>query len=104
MFWREDAKQIYVMFGDKTWVSFADTWTPGLAEDSCPSVNGGSVKPKRGFGKVWCEQSGVRAKIGAGTSDEFGIYAAPVQGFARGTVFADNKNQVIVMYSDGKWE
>lgn len=104
MFWREDAKQIYVIFSDKTWASFADTWNPGLADDSCPSVNVGGVKPKRGFGKVWCEQSGVRAKIGVGTSDEFGVYTAPVQGFARGTVFADSKNQVIVMYGDGRWE
>jgi hypothetical protein len=106
MYWREDEQRIYVLFNDKRWASFDDTWNSNLPEDACPSVSVGAnlVKPKRGFGKVWCEQTIVRSKIGAASAGETGGLAAPVQRFGRGLVFGGNSGKVFALFADGKWE
>ena len=107
MFYRDDEKKIYVLFNDKTWAVFDDTWNASLPVDLCPSVTvaAGSYKPQRGFGKVWCEQSNVRAKLGAATAPEHGLYAALVQRFERGQIFgSDQPNQVFVLFANNTWE
>ncbi|MBI4791051.1 MAG: beta-propeller fold lactonase family protein [Chloroflexi bacterium] len=106
MYWRQDERRIYVLFGDKTWQVFEDKWIETMPEDSCPSVavSTGNVKPRRGFGKVWCEQASVRAKIGAATAAETGGYVAPVQPFERGMIIGVNTGTALILYSDGKWE
>lgn len=108
MFWREDEKHVYVLFNDapRAWTVFDDTWTTAQAEDACPSmtVAKGMTKPKRGFGKVWCAQSGVRAKIGAATGPETG-FAPLTQKFERGQIFAGAQiNQLFVLFTNGAWE
>lgn len=105
MFWRESDKKIIVMNNDKTWNIFDDTWTSALPEDSCPGVSVAGTKPKRGFGKVWCEQASVRAKIGAGTSPEQGPYLASTQKFERGQMFTGPEGGLVyVLLDDGRWE
>ncbi len=105
MFWREDEKRIIVLFNDRSWSVFDDTWGGG-AEDSCPSIGVSvGIKPKRGFGKVWCEQSVVRAQMGAATSPEQGPYASTLQRFDRGWVFGGPEGGLVyVLFNDGKWE
>jgi YVTN family beta-propeller protein len=106
MQWREDEKRIYVFFEDKTWAAYDDTWKASLPEDACPSITVSSgLKPKRGFGKVWCEQVNVRAKIGAATAAEQGLFSGLTQRFARGVMFGDaQSNQILVLYADNLWE
>jgi hypothetical protein len=106
MYWRDDEKRIYVLFADYAWSVFDDKWTASLPEDSCPSVSvpSGRVKPKRGFGKIWCEQSGIAARIGAASGNETGGYVAPVQKFERGLMMVSESGQMLVLYADGKWE
>ncbi len=108
MFYRDDEKEIYVLFTNKTWKSFADTWNAALPVDSCPgvSVRSGLVKPIRGFGKVWCEQTDVRDRLGAATAAESSaVYQGLVQRFAQGLMFTGAQaNQVYVLFTDGKWE
>ena len=106
MYWRQDEKRVYALFGDKTWQAFEDKWIETMPEDSCPSiaVPTGKIKPKRGFGKVWCEQASVRTKIGAATANETGGYVAPVQSFDRGMIIGVNSGAALILYLDGKWE
>ncbi len=107
MFWRDDEKRITVLFNDKTWNTFDDTWSNALPEDSCPNVSvaAGLTKPKRGFGKVWCEQSNVRTKIGGATAPENGPYSALTQRFERGQILVGAQpNQLFVLFADGRWE
>ena len=107
MFYRDDEKKIYVLFSDKTWAVFDDTWNASLPVDLCPTITvaAGLSKPQRGFGKVWCEQSNVRAKLGAATAPEHGLYSALIQRFERGLIFAsDQPNQVFVLLADNTWE
>jgi len=105
MLWREDEKRIYVLFTDKTWAQFDDAWSADMPEDACPAVTApANAKPKRGFGKVWCEQTTVRAKLGLATSGEIG-YPAPVQRFERGAIFASHQvSQVFILLANGTWE
>jgi len=107
MFYRDDEKRIYFLFNDLTWLAVDDAWVSSAPVDSCPSITVGSglVKPQRGFGKVWCEQPTLRAKLGAATATERGLYSAQTQRFERGQMFAgEPSSQVFVLYADGKWE
>jgi YVTN family beta-propeller protein len=107
MFWRAEDRRILVLFNDKTWLPFNDTWASSMPEDACPNVTVASslLKPKRGFGKVWCEQTGVRAKLGAAVENEIGTYAVLAQRFERGQIFVGTEpSKVYVLYNDGKWE
>ena len=107
LFWREEDKRILVLFNDQTWLQFNDTWTSTLPEDTCPtvSVTPPLIKPQRGFGKLWCEQTAMRAKLGAALENEVGLYAAPTQRFERGVVFTSaDRARVYVLYADGRWE
>jgi hypothetical protein len=106
MFWREDEKRIYILYSDKTWAAYDDMWTSGMPEDSCPAVTmaAGRIKPVRGFGRIWCGTSGVRAKAGDGTTPEIGLYSAPAEKFERGRIFGGPAGQVFALYSDARWE
>ncbi len=106
LFWRSDERHIYVLYSDKTWSIFDDMWTSALPEDSCPSVSvrQGMVKPRRGFGKVWCEQPSVRAKLGAATANEIGGDGAPTLAFERGLLLGTNQDLLWFLSSDGKWQ
>lgn len=105
MFWREEDKKILVVFNDRSWSAFDDAWTNALPEDSCPGVSVVGTKPKRGFGKVWCEQSAVRTKIGAATSPEQGPSTTSIQRFERGEMFVRSDSGLIhALFNDGKWE
>ena len=107
LFYRDDEKRIYVLFADKTWSAFDDTWNASLPDDSCPSVQipAGLTKPRRGFGKVWCDQSKVRSSIGAAIAIEHGLYSALTQRFERGQMFASEQpSLVFVLYSDNQWD
>ena len=111
MYYRDDEKRIYVLFDDRTWKGFDDTWNATLPEDSCPEVivAKGQIKPIRGFGKVWCEQAGLREKIGAAASGEIGLYKAFAERFQFGLVFGPSNarqvriNQDLLLLNDGSW-
>ncbi len=104
MLWRSDERRIYVLFADKTWNAFDDTWTGSMPDDSCPTVTvqAGQIKPKRGFGKVWCDQPNIRGKIGAATGIEVGNDSARVVAMERGLLVGNG--QVWFLFSDGRWE
>ncbi len=86
MIWRGDTQQIYVIYKDRTWQVFSDTFKEGQAE-SDPSINvpGGKLQPIRGFGKIWRESPSVRDKLGWATAKESG-YSMPLQIFERGVM------------------
>lgn len=89
MIWRQDNRQIYAVYGDGTWELLPDTWKDGDPEYSCTDANTPDrtpPTPRRGIGKAWCTQPGVRAKLGNAKGDENGNLRA-VQDFERGVGF-----------------
>jgi len=103
MFWRSDLLLVYAMYGDGTWQSFADTWQNGDLEwDPMIVPPSGLYQPKRGFGKVWREQPGVRDKLGWATSMERGL-GADYQGYQGGLMLWSDLQGIFVLYNDGTW-
>ena len=103
MFWRSDTNRIYVLRSDQTWQLYDDTWREGDQEwDPNILVPTGLYQPKRGFGKVWRDQSGVRSALGWATTEERGLTMA-VQPFDGGMMLWSNIRGTFVLYNDGTW-
>jgi hypothetical protein len=103
MFWREDLRLIYALYSNGTWQSFVDNWHEGDQEwDPAIVAPGGYYQPKRGFGKVWREQPGVRDKLSWGTIEERGINAS-WQGYEGGLMLWSGNLSFFVLYNDGTW-
>ena len=81
---RDDTGQIYVLYDDSAWQVFADTWSDGEPEYACADGTTPPA-PRRGLGKVWCAEAGVRQGLGAAVGAEIdGL--RPVQDFQGGTM------------------
>lgn len=90
MLWRQDTRQIYAVYDDGLWQVFQDTWQEGQPEYSCPDASTPSrtpPTPRRGLGRAWCTQPGVRDKLGRALQDENGN-TRPVQDFQQGTMLS----------------
>jgi len=104
MFWRQDLLIVYVLYDDHTWQSYADAWQEGQMEwDVNIVAPAGLYQPKRGFGKVWREQPGVRGKIGWATTEERGLNAS-YQAYQGGLMLWSDTQGHFVLYNDGTWE
>jgi hypothetical protein len=104
MFWRGDSYYIFTLYNNGTFQGFNDTWTTAEPEwDSSIVAPPGYYQPKRGFGKVWRNNSWVRATMGWGTTEERG-FTGSVQQFERGMMFWSNVRGIYVLYNDGSWE
>jgi len=103
MFWRGDLRLIYALYNNGTWQSFVDTWYEGDQEwDPAIVAPAGYYQPKRGFGKVWREQAGVRDKLSWGTIEERGTNAS-WQGYEGGMMLWSGNLGIFVLYNDGTW-
>lgn len=99
----ENAKQVYVLFPDKSFRVFPDTWQEGDEERQCPDVDvHGLSRPKRGFGSVWCKEPDVQA-LGGGLRQE---HAANVteQQFEHGKIWFVQDVGTFVLFDAGTWE
>ncbi len=84
MLWRQDTNEIYVMFKDGSASYFLESDYASLAEatiEEAPPLD--RQVPVEGFGKVWANGPGVRAKLGWALDDEQG-YTARIQTVASG--------------------
>jgi len=104
MFWRQDTDAIHVLYTNGTWQAYDDTWSVGEPEhDPAIVAPVGYYQPKRGFGKVWRQESGVRSGLGWATTDERAFHAA-AQRFEHGAMFWSNTRGIHVLYDDGTWQ
>ncbi len=103
MFWRSDLRLIYAVYNNGTWESFVDTWYEGDTEwDPTIIPPSGYIQPKRGFGKVWRDQAGVRDKLSWATTEERGLNAS-WQGYDGGLMLWSDALGIFVLYNDGTW-
>ena len=92
-----------------TWQEFPDTYVDGEPEYVCPDANTPSTNPptpRRGFGKVWCTQPGVRSKLGRSLGDEMGNDRT-VQDFQGGSMalISEYSDAPLALYRDtGHWQ
>lgn len=80
MLWVGEQSLIYVLFDDDIssirWAIYPDTWEEG--EELCDPGQppDGYQQPQRGFGKVWCEETGVQERLGWAVNNEVGYETA----------------------------
>ena len=68
MIWVGELDQIYVLFDDQVfspkWSLYTDEWDAGDTICDAGTPPPGYYQPERGFGLVWCEQPGLRDRLG----------------------------------------
>nr|MBC7244043.1 YncE family protein [Chloroflexota bacterium] len=104
MIWREADRNIFVLYNDGQWHSFADQWQEGMPEYSCTATPpGGFLQPKRGFGLVWCAQRAVKEGLGWANTEERGN-TTEWQAFERGQMIRSRIRPVVyVLFADGSF-
>ena len=80
MIWIGERDQIYVLFDDDVfspkWSVYVDEWEEGDALCDAGTPPAGHYQPERGFGLLWCEQPGIRDRLGWAVSPEGGYDTA----------------------------
>ena len=75
-----------------------------MPEASClVSAPSGLSQPVRGFGLVWCRETGVREMVGWAMESETG-FRGTYQRFAWGGILLGPDDRGLVLRSDGRWE
>ena len=102
MLWREADQAVLVLLNDGTWHSYPDQWHEGMQEHSCEGSPPDSLlQPKRGFGLVWCEQNGVKERLGWAIDEEGGDISA-WQVFEHGLMISSATRAVTyALFEDG---
>lgn len=72
MVWRDDTREIYVLYDDGSYETYEDTWREGEVIDVEETPPQEFVTPTRGFGKLWENQRNVRDRLGWATAAESG--------------------------------
>lgn len=71
---------IYVLYDDEIvsprWNFYPDTWEEGDPLCDVGQPPPGLYQPQRGFGKLWCDEPGVRDRLGWATEPETGYETA----------------------------
>lgn len=105
MFGHDELLTIWVLLDDHSYETFENTWVKGDDEYSCPELSPSRTPPTPGFGfgRVWCENEGVRQGLGLATDVEQTSNAL-VQIFERGLIFEVKKQIFLLDEDDGVWE
>ncbi|MGQ9683882.1 MAG: PA14 domain-containing protein [Anaerolineae bacterium] len=103
MMWRQDTDMIYCLFNDGTWQQFPNSWTAGEPETDPDIVPpSGYYQPRRGFGKLWRNNSVVRSKMSWATNEERGFTGA-IQPFQTGLMFWSPGLGIHALCNSGLW-
>lgn len=111
MLWFSHEKQIYVLFPDGAYQTFADTWVEGTDPTHPCNPLGGEADspplPRRGFGKLWCENAEIQQIMGTVPREERLCQHAVLQRFASGRLlacFEDATVRYFRILDDGTWD
>lgn len=111
MLWFSHEQKIYVLLPDGTYQSFDDTWVEdvdptypcnpfGVEEDSPPL-------PRRGFGKLWCDNPELQTTLGPVPREERLCQYAVLQRFEQGRLLACFEDATIRYFrilDNGNWD
>jgi hypothetical protein len=109
MLWFSMENMIYVLLPDGRWETFPDTWTEQEPEFTCNPYDGEPQSPplpRRGFGKLWCQQPNLQTTMGPVPREERLCQHAVLQTFERGRVlacFEDATVRYFQLRNDGSW-
>ncbi len=102
MLWRQDTPTDHWALFDGGGHTVA--WYPSGEAPvfSCPEAEAAG-RPRLGFGRVWCEKTDIRQRIGRAQADEVSSVRA-LQVFEHGFMIAiSERGAVVSVYADGSW-
>lgn len=91
MLWFGHEGQIYVLRPDKSWQTYPDTWSEDQPTFACNPLGGEENSPplpRRGFGKLWCENPELQTVMGTVTREERLCQHTVLQPFQNGRLLA----------------
>lgn len=98
----ENAKKVTVLFPDKNYRVYPDTWKDGDEDQQCKVEANTPWRPKRGFGSVWCNEPAVQA-LGGGAREEHSANVTE-QLFEHGKIWFVPDVGTFVLFDTGTWE
>ncbi|MEX1018133.1 MAG: hypothetical protein WDZ49_00660 [Litorilinea sp.] len=109
MLWFGSEGNIYVLLPDGTYQVFPDEWQEGDATFTCNPLEGEADSPplpRRGFGKIWCENPEFQEALGLVEREERLCQHAVDQPFEQGRLiacFEDASVRYFRIMDDGTW-
>ena len=110
MLWFGHEEQIYVLRPDKRWQAYPDTWTEDQPTIACNPLGGEATSPplpRRGFGKLWCQEAGLQELLGTIIREERLCQHTVLQPFQNGRLLACYEDATIRYFrvmDDGAWD
>jgi len=110
MLWFSHEVHIYTLLPDKRWQAYADTWTEEQPTFACNPMGGAEESPplpRRGFGKLWCENAELQAAMGTVAKEERLCQHTVLQPFQYGRLLACYEDATIRYFrimDDGSWD
>lgn len=110
MLWFSYEQQIYVLRPDKRWQAHPDTWSEDQPTFACNPLGGEATSPplpRRGFGKLWCEEAGLQEVMGTIAKEERLCQHTVLQPFQNGRLLACYEDATIRYFrvmDDGAWD
>ena len=109
MLWFSWEGAIYVLLPDGVWLAVEDSWSEDQPTYACNPFDGEPSSPplpRRGFGKVWCENEEIQAAMGPTEVEERQCQYAVTQTFEEGRIVGCFENAAVRYYQifdDGRW-
>lgn len=110
MLWYSTDRQIYVLSPDGRWQVFVDSWTEEDEEIQCNPLGLAGTSPpipRRGFGKLWCNNEAIRSAMGTIDREERLCQHSVTQKFQNGQMlgcFEDATIRYFQILADGTWD
>lgn len=110
MLWFSHEGQIYVLRPDKSWQTYPDTWTEDQPTFACNPLGGEPTSPplpRRGFGKLWCEDAELQTVMGSVAKEERLCQHTVLQPFQKGRLLACYEDATIRYFrvmDDQSWD
>ena len=111
MLWFSHENLIYVLYPDGSYRTYPDTWEEGVDPTySCNPVGGEADSPplpRRGFGKLWCNNPEIQAIMGTIPREERLCQYAVLQRFEEGRLlacFEDATVRYFRLLNGGVWD
>ena len=111
MLWFSHENLIYVLYPDGTYRTYPDTWEEGVDPTfSCNPLGGEAESPplpRRGFGKLWCNNPEIQAVMGPVPREERLCQYAVLQRFEEGRLlacFEDATIRYFRLLNNGAWD
>lgn len=111
MLWFSHEQTIYVLLPDGTYQPHEDTWVEGVDPTYPCNPLGGEEDspplPRRGFGKLWCENPEFQVILGTVPREERLCQHAVLQRFQNGRLlacFEDGTVRYFRLLDDGTWD